>query len=81
LVGRPEGNRPLVRPRIRCEDNIKIYLGDKEIDGANWIQLAEDRFKWRACMKTVMKLQVPQESRLCFEKLSKNQLFINILHH
>jgi hypothetical protein len=41
LVGRPEGKRPLGRPRRRWEDNIKIDLREIEIDGANWIQLAQ----------------------------------------
>jgi hypothetical protein len=40
LVGRPEGKRPLGRPRRRWEDNIKMDLREIEIDGANWIQLA-----------------------------------------
>jgi hypothetical protein len=43
LVGRPEGKRPLGRPRRRWEDNIKLDLRDVGIDGANWIQLAQDR--------------------------------------
>jgi len=40
LVGRPEGERPLGRPRRRWEDNIKLDLRETEIDGANWIQLS-----------------------------------------
>jgi hypothetical protein len=59
LVGRPEGKRLLGRPRRRCEDNIKMELGEIEIDGTNWIQLAQDRVQWRACVNTVMKLRVP----------------------
>jgi hypothetical protein len=43
LVGRPEGKRPLGRPRRRWEDNIKIALREIGIDGANWIQLAQHR--------------------------------------
>jgi hypothetical protein len=43
LVGRPEGKRPLGRPRYRWEDNIKMDLREIGIDGANWIWLAEDR--------------------------------------
>jgi hypothetical protein len=43
LVGRPEGKRQLGRPRIRWEDNIKLGLRERGIDGANWIQLAQDR--------------------------------------
>jgi hypothetical protein len=59
LIGRPEGKRPLGRPRRRCEDNIKMDLGEIGIDGANWIQLAQDRVHWRAFVNTVMNLLVP----------------------
>jgi hypothetical protein len=59
LVGRPEGRRPLGRPRRRWEDNIKLDLRKIGIDGANWIQLAKDRIQWRAFVNTVMNLQVP----------------------
>jgi hypothetical protein len=46
LVGRPEGKKPLGRPRRRWEDNIKMDLGEIRIDGANWIRLAQDRVQW-----------------------------------
>jgi hypothetical protein len=46
LVGRPEGKRPLGRPRRRWEDNIKMDLRETGIDGANWIQLVQDRIQW-----------------------------------
>jgi hypothetical protein len=59
LVGRPEGRRPLGRRRRRWEDNIKLDFRETGIDGANWIQLAQDRVQWRACVNTVMNLQVP----------------------
>jgi hypothetical protein len=59
LVGRPEGERPLERPRRRWKDNIKMDLREIVIDGANWIRLAQDRVRWRACVNTVMKLRVP----------------------
>jgi hypothetical protein len=59
LVGRPEGKRPLGRPRRTWEDNIKMDLRETGIDGANWIQLAQDRDQWRAFVNTVMNLQVP----------------------
>jgi hypothetical protein len=58
LVGRPEGKRPLGRPRHRWEDNIKMDLGEIGIDGANWIRLAQDRVRWRAFLNTVMNLRV-----------------------
>jgi hypothetical protein len=59
LVGRPEGKRPLGRPRRRWENNIKMDLRKIGIDGANCIQLAQDRVQWRACVNTVMNLRVP----------------------
>jgi hypothetical protein len=58
LVGRPEGKRPLGRPRRRWEDNIKMDLREIGIDGANWIQLGQDRAQWRAFVNTVMNLRV-----------------------
>jgi hypothetical protein len=54
LVGRTEGKRPLERPWHRWDDNIR----ETEIDGANWIRLAQDRVQWRAFVKTVMNLRV-----------------------
>jgi hypothetical protein len=59
LVGRPEGKRPLVRPRCRWEDNIKMDLGAIGINGANWILLAQDRVQWWAFVNTVMNPRVP----------------------
>jgi hypothetical protein len=58
-VRRPEVKIPLGRPRRRCEDNTKLDLREIGIDGANWIQLAQDRVQWRACVNTVMNLRVP----------------------
>ena len=59
LVGRPEGRRPLGRPRRRWEDNIKIDL--REVGGGcmDWIELAQDRDRWRALVNAVMNLRVP----------------------
>jgi hypothetical protein len=59
LVGRPEGKRPLGKPRRRWEDNIKMDLGEIGIDGANRIQLAQNRVQWWAFVNTVMNLRVP----------------------
>jgi hypothetical protein len=59
LVGRPEGKRPLGRPRRRWEDNIKLDPRKIGIDGVNWIQLAQDSVKWRAFLNTVMNFRVP----------------------
>jgi hypothetical protein len=59
LVGRPEGKRPLGRPRRRWDDNIKMDLREIGIDGANRIQLPQGRVQWRACVNTVTNLRVP----------------------
>jgi hypothetical protein len=58
LVERPEGKRPLGRPRRRWEDNIKRDLREIGIDGANWIQLDKDRVQWRAFVNMVMNFRV-----------------------
>jgi len=58
LVGKPEGKRPLGKPRRRWEDNIMLDLRKVGNDGANWIQLAQDRVQWRAFVDTVMNLRV-----------------------
>jgi hypothetical protein len=58
LVGRPEDKRSLGRPRHRWEDNINMDLREIRIDGANWIQLAQDGVRWRAFVNTVMNLRV-----------------------
>jgi hypothetical protein len=59
LVGRPEGKRPLGRPRLRWMDNIKMDLGEVGWGGVDWIGLAQDRDRWRALVDAVMKLRVP----------------------
>jgi hypothetical protein len=59
LVGKPEGKRPLGRPRRRWVDNIKMDLREVGWDGMDWIDLAEDRDQWRALVYTVMNLRVP----------------------
>jgi hypothetical protein len=59
LVGKPEGKRPLGRPRHRWEDNIKMDLGEIRLDGANWIHLAQNRVQWLNFVNTIMNLQVP----------------------
>jgi transposase len=74
LVGRPEGERPLGRPRRRWEDNIKMDLREIGIDGVNWIQLAQDRVQWRVCVNTVMAFGFHTKAGI-FDKLSDNQLF------
>jgi hypothetical protein len=54
LVGRPKSKIPLGRPRHRWEDNINLDLLEIGIDGANWIQLAQDRVQWQAFVNMVM---------------------------
>jgi len=60
LVGKPEGKRPLGRPRRRWENNIKMDLQEVGCGGMDWIQLAQDRDRWRALVNTVRKLRVPK---------------------
>jgi hypothetical protein len=59
LLGKPEGIRPLGRPKHRWEDNIKMYLREVGCEGIHWIDLAQDRNRWRALVNTVMNLRVP----------------------
>jgi hypothetical protein len=59
LVGKPEGKRPLGRPRRSWVDNIKMDLREIGWDGTNWIDLAQDRDQWRALVNMVMYLRVP----------------------
>ncbi|KAJ4445526.1 hypothetical protein ANN_12206 [Periplaneta americana] len=58
LVGRPEGKRPLGRPRRRWEDNIKMDLREVGYDDRDWINLAQDRDQWRAYVRAAMNLRV-----------------------
>jgi hypothetical protein len=59
LVGKPEGKRPLGRTRRRWEDNIKMDLQEVGGGGMDWIELAQDRERWRALLNAVMNLRVP----------------------
>jgi hypothetical protein len=59
MVGRSEGKMPLGRPGRRQEDNIKMDLREIIWGGMEWIDLAQDRYHWRALVNTVMNLRVP----------------------
>jgi hypothetical protein len=59
LVRKPEGKRPLRRPGLRWEDNIRMDLKEIGWEGAGWIHLAKDRDQWRALENTATKLRVP----------------------
>jgi hypothetical protein len=59
LVGKPEGKRPLGRPRRRWVDDIRMDLGETVWDGVDWIGLAQDRIKWRAFVNAVMNFRIP----------------------
>jgi len=57
-VGKPEGNRPSGRSRRRWEDNIKVDLEEVGCGGMDWIELAQDRDKWRTLVNVVLNLRV-----------------------
>jgi hypothetical protein len=59
LVGKPEGQRPLGRPRRRWVNNIKIDLREIGWDGVNWIDLGQDSGQWGALVNTEMNFRVP----------------------
>jgi len=59
LVGKPEGKRPLGRPRRRWDDNIMMNLQEVECGGVDWINVAQDRDRWWALVNAVMNLWVP----------------------
>ena len=60
LGGKPEGKRPLGRPRHRWEDNIKMDLQEVGRSCGDWMELAQDRDRWRALVGTVRNLRVPK---------------------
>jgi hypothetical protein len=58
LIEKPEGKRPLGRPRHRWVDNIRMDVGEMGWSGVDWIGLAQDRDRWRALVNSVLSLQV-----------------------
>jgi len=62
LVWKPEGKRPLGRPRRRWDDNIKMDLQEVRCGGVDLIELAQDRDRWRALVNAVMNLRAPYNS-------------------
>jgi hypothetical protein len=74
LVGKPEGKWPLGRPRHRWEDNIKMDVQEVGGGRVDWMELAQDRDRWRALVSTVKNLQVPVGNFLVScENLSASQ--------
>jgi len=59
LVGKPEGKRPLGRPRRRWKDNIKMGLQEVRCEGVDWFDVAQDRDRWRGLVNAEMNLRVP----------------------
>jgi len=62
LLGKPEGKRPMGRPRRRSEDNIKTDLQEVGRGCGDWMASAQDRDRWRALVSTVMNLRVPKKA-------------------
>jgi hypothetical protein len=59
LVGKPDGKRPLGRPRRKWIDNIKMVLLEIGVSVVDWIGLAQDRYRWRALVNSAMNLRIP----------------------
>ena len=63
LVGKPEGKRPLGRPRPRWENNIKMDLQEMGCEVMDWVNVAEDKDRWRLLVNEVMNFRVPHKMR------------------
>ncbi|KAJ4433467.1 hypothetical protein ANN_15770 [Periplaneta americana] len=81
LVGRPEGKRPLGKPRCRWEDNIKMDLREVGNDDRDWINLAQDRNRWRAYVRAAMNLRSSPTVTQLEELLSKLGMFLHPHHY
>jgi hypothetical protein len=64
LVGKPEGKRPLGRPRLRWEDNMMMDIQEVRGGCGDWMELAQDRDMWRALVRTVRNLRVSKMRRI-----------------
>jgi hypothetical protein len=62
-VGKREGKRPLGRPRRRWEDNIKMDFQEVGYGGTDWVELTQERDRWRAYVKAVMNLRIQYNER------------------
>jgi hypothetical protein len=74
LVGKPEGKRPLERPRRRWVDNIRMDLGEVGWGDLDWIGLAQDRDRWRAPVSSVLNIRVPSNARKLSSGLTSSGL-------
>ena len=75
-MGNPEGKRPLGRPKRRWEDRIKMHMRVVGCDPGDWIALAEDRDHWRAYVRAVMNIRIPEVLLVNY-----TQYVINILNN
>jgi len=76
LLGKPEGKKPLGRPRRRWKDNMKMDLQEVGCEGIDWIDLAQDRDRWKALVNAVMNLRVPECGERFSVSYSPEQCFI-----
>jgi hypothetical protein len=80
-VGKPEGRKPLGRPRCRWVDNIRMDLGEIGWGDVDWICLAQDRDMWRALVNSVLNLRVPQNARKPSSVLTTRDLSSSVQLH
>jgi hypothetical protein len=81
LVGKPEGKRPLGRPRRRWVDNIKMDRGEVRWGDVDWIGLAKDRNRWRALVNSELNLRVPRNAENLSSGLTSSGLLGSVQLH
>jgi hypothetical protein len=81
LVRKPEGKRPLGRPRRRWVDNIRMGLGEVEWGDVDWIGLAKDRNRWRALVNSVLNLGISRNAGKLSSGLTSSGLFSSVQLH